>query len=460
MKILLVRPDIPPTAMGYARVAFLEPLALEILAASVPDHSVRILDLRLGAGPSLDEVLGEFAPDLVGATGYTTDVPRMWDICRQVKAHDRRIFTVVGGYHASLCPHDFDRDDVDAIVVGEGEVTFPQLVEAVANGRDVAAVAGLVVRRDGQQVRTAPRPLLPDLDASPFPARHLVADHRRDLRFHLWSAPYAVETVRGCSYRCTFCAVWRFHHEARFKSPPRVLAEVREATGDLVFFVDDNFLLNLDRAERICELIEAEGLQTRFFIQARADGIVRRPELIEKWASIGLSTVFVGFEKFRQEELAELDKRATVAANEEAARILKANGIHVIGAFIVDPTWDVPDFEAMIEHVRRLGVDFPQFTVLTPLPGTVLYDERRAEMTTHDYALFDLMHSLLPTRLPLPQFYEQMARLYRETITMSLSELKALVRAGRIPLHQRLSGGKEYHVANPQAYLRGHDHGE
>jgi len=419
MKVLLVQPEDPSSLVGFTRLARAEPLALEILAATIPDHEVTILDLRVD--PSLTETLESFAPDLVGVTGYTTNVPRMLSICREVKELDRTIFTVVGGHHASLCSEDFDCEDVDVIVVGEGEATFPELIEAVAEGSDYHRVAGIIYRQDGRQ-----------------------------------ASPYPVETARGCPYRCKFCSVWAFHRgKCRVKSPGRVLEELEGRLGDVVAFVDDNFLQSLSRAERIYELIKATRIKTRFWMQARSDSIVRRPDLIEKWAKIGLSTVLVGFEKFREEELTDLNKRSTVHTNEEAARIMNQNGVDIWGAFIVDPQWTKPDFDALIDYVRRLKISFPQFTVLTPLPGTEFFREKINELTTRNYELFDFLHSVLPTRLPTREFYENMAQLYAST-TMSLSELKGRVRAGRIQV-SALKRVKNLLVdlTNPQAYLSG-----
>jgi radical SAM superfamily enzyme YgiQ (UPF0313 family) len=453
MKVLLVQPEDPSSLVGFTRLACAEPLALEILAATIPDHEVKILDLRVD--PHLRETLQDFAPDLVGVTGYTTNVPRMLSICREVKELDPTICTVVGGHHASLCPEDFDCQDVDVIVVGEGEATFPELIEAVAEGYDYQRVAGIIYRRGGVQIRTPPRsPII--LDDSPFPARHLVDDYRGEYHFQFWTSPYPVETARGCPYRCKFCSVWAFHRgKCRVKSPQRVLKELEDIVGDVVAFVDDNFLQSLPRAERIYELIKAAGIRTRFWMQARSDSIVRRPDLIEKWAKIGLSTVLVGFEKFREEELTDLNKRNTVRTNEEAAHILNQNGVDIWGAFIVDPRWTKPDFDALIDYVRRLKISFPQFTVLTPLPGTEFFREKINELVTRNYELFDFLHSVLPTRLPTRDFYENMARLYANT-TMSLSELKERVRSGRIPV-SALKRVKNLLVdlTNPQAYLSG-----
>ena len=455
MKVLLVQPGESQGSVGFRKLARPEPLALEILAAALLDeHEVRIADLRVD--PDLKRALRDFQPDVVGVTGYTVDVPDMLWICQQVKEESPQITTVVGGYHATLCPQDFNCAWVDVIVAGEGEETLPELVRALERGEDLRAVPGLILRDDGGQVATGPRPLLTDLDTSPLPARELTAAYRDQYHFQFWPSHAAMETARGCPYRCKFCSVWVFHRKrCRFKSPERVLEELRTLTGDIICFVDDNFFQRLPRAERIADMIRSEGLKFKYWIQARSDSIVRRPDLVEKWASIGLSTVLVGFEKYREDELDDLNKRSSVHTNEEAARILRANGVDIWGAFIVDPQWGRPDFDALIEYVRRLKISFPQFTVLTPLPGTDFFREKFQELTTRNYELFDFLHSVLPTRLPIQEFYENMARLYAST-TMSLSDLKERIRTGRIQVAS-LRRVKDLlaEVTNPESYMRG-----
>jgi radical SAM superfamily enzyme YgiQ (UPF0313 family) len=454
MRVLLIQPPQSERVVGFSKFGCPEPLALEILAASLPNHEVKILDMRIDS--DLEGFVRRFGPEVVGVTGYTPHVPQMLAVCRQTKELDSTIVTVVGGYHATLCPEDFDTPDVDVIVVGEGERTLPEMIRVLEDEGDLAEVAGLVFRRDGEQIPTPSRQLLRNLDESPAPARHLTEEYRDHYFFQFWSSPAPVETARGCPHRCKFCSVWVFHRSrCRFKSPERVVGELERVRSEIAYFVDDNFLQNLRRAERICKLTKEAGVKLRYWMQVRSDSIVRRPELIERWARIGLSTVLVGFEKFREEELTDLRKRSSVKTNEEAARILRANGIDIWGAFIVDPTWSRSDFDDLIEYVRRLKISFPQFSVLTPLPGTEFFREKLGELTTRNYELFDFLHSVLPTRLPARQFYGEMARLYSST-TMSFSDLKQRIRSG----HIQVSGLRRIknllaEVTNPEAYLRG-----
>src|SRR5262249_43311523 len=152
-----------------------------------------------------------------------------------------------------------------------------------------------------------------------------------------------------------------------------------------------------------------------------------------------------------------MHKSNTVRVNNEAARILHENGVHIWGAFIVDPQWDVDDFSQLIDCVRALKVGFPQFTVMTPLPGTEIFPRQRELLTQRQHHLYDLAHPVVPTRLPLEKFYDQMARLYRES-TLSLSDVKRMIRSGQFPV-SALERARNVLQAmtDPAYYLAGHE---
>lgn len=454
MRILLVQPRGSASLVGFNRLARPEPLALEILASSLPNHDVRILDLRVEDAPdALQNELVAFQPRLVGVTGYTTDVPSALELLKSVKGTDPSIRTVVGGHHASLQPLDFDLPEADFVVIGEGEVTLPALVEALESGRDFRQVLGLIYREGMHQVYVGPRPPLRDLDTSPVPDREATRRYRDRYYLRFWQGAYTMESARGCPYRCNFCSVWRFYGgKCRLKKASTVVDQIAAIHGEFVAFVDDNFLQNLPRADTIFQRVKTLGLKKHFWMQARSDSIVKRPDLIEKWASIGLTTVLMGLEAFRDEDLAKVNKSNSVATNEKAVQILHANNVDIWGAFLVDPQWQRPDFDALIAYVRKLKITFPQFTVLTPLPGTELFRERVHELITSNFANFDFLHSVLPTRMPLDEFYENMARLYAST-TLSLSDLRQKIRLGNIPTSQLHSiRGLMAELTNPKAY--------
>ena len=455
MRILLIQPDSNKTAIGFKRLARPEPLALETVAGTVPQHEVRILDMR--ADPDLVGALTEFQPDLVGTTGFTAEVPHAQEICRTAKATLPGVRVVVGGHHASMSMAEFDTPDVDYVVIGEAEHSFPHLVETIETGEHPSNVPGIAYRENDQLVHTPPSVPLKDLDQVPWPRRDLVETYRPGYFFRFWDNVYTIETTRGCPYKCKFCSVWRFFGgKVRFKSPERVVAEVEALPSDCDYFciVDDNFLASMPRTHKIVDLMEERNIHKKFWIQGRADAMVRDPGGMEKLAKAGLSTVLMGLEAYREEELDQFNKGkdASIAVNDRAIEIMHANGIDIWGAFLIDPDWEERDFEGLIEYVKKKRIQFLQFTILTPLPGTQLYEDKK-HLIKAGWEKFDFFHSVLPTKLPPERFYEQMANLYKETV-MSFSQLKEMIRQGRIP-RKGLQRAKDMlaQVSDPSSYL-------
>lgn len=419
MRVLLIQPR-QNQGIGLESLDLIEPLGLEMIAAALQDgHEVALLDLRLRPD-ALPATLADFRPHVVGISStFTVKLYQTLQIAEAAKAAHPQTFTVVGGHHPSLYPSDFQHPAVDAIVVGEGEVTMRELVDCLAAGGDPSRVPGLVLNRPEGQYFTGQRALVPHLDALPQPQRALTQPFRP--YYHLFTEwPIAaVETTRGCPYRCSFCAVWRFYQgRVRFKSPRRVVEELESIAEPKVFFTDDNFLASVRRSQELARLIRERGIRKQYYIQARSDVIVRHPELIAAWREVGLDGVFIGFEKPDQTGLDAVNKNNSVENNERALAILRQHGIEPDVSFIVDPDYDHADFAALRRYVRRLKLRLPFFTVLTPLPGTAFFDTVKDQLVTRNYERFDVLHAVLPTRLPLNEFYAELARLYREAYPM------------------------------------------
>ncbi|MCY2954154.1 MAG: radical SAM protein [Planctomycetota bacterium] len=431
MRILLVQPEYLTAGIGFRLAALPEPLHLEMVAALVPEHTLRILDLRLE--DNLQGTLAEFRPDIVAVTALTPEVYAAQAVVRHVKAFSPEIFTVVGGHHASLQPDDFLIPEVDAVAIGEAEMVFPGLIRNVLAKTAPTDVPNLIWQdRNGQFIRNHTADAAANMDTFPFPRRDLTAAYRDRYSFIFHRPDTSVTTARGCPYRCNFCSVWKFHNgRTRMMSPRRVLAELTTIRTRHVTFVDDNFLLDHRREDSLADLIKAEGLGMQFSMECRTDSIARHPHLVRKWVDIGLVGVLLGLEGASDQMLNRVNKQNTAKINDRAIEILQELDVMIWGAFIVDPDWTEDDFKRLRDYVSQKKIAFTQFTILTPLPGTDLYRDRFHDLLTHDYSCFDTMHSVLPTRLPREVFYQQFANLYRQT---DLSPYYDLVKAGRMTI--------------------------
>jgi len=411
-RVLLVDPPINKITIGAGMVSLNEPLALEVLASVLHDFEVKILDMRID--PDLSTVLKDFNPDIVGITCFTTSVYTVKDIIKTVKLFDDKILTVVGGHHPTLVPEDFNDEFTDIIVLGEGQFTFRELLESHINHGNHKKIKGLAIPENGRLFYTGERNLISNLDDSPLPDRKLTKKYRDKYFRGNWRPVASIMTSRGCPFRCNFCSVWKEERgKYRVHSPERVVEELSNIDEKYVSISDDNFFHDINRAEEVYKLIKSKGIKKIYKLIGRSDTIVKKPDLVEKWAEIGMKSVIIGFESFRDEELVSINKHCSVNQNNEAINILIKNNITVSGHFIVNPNYSEEDFKALGDYVEEMKIDEPVFCILTPLPGTVLYEEKKNILTTNNYELFDLIHAVLPTRLSINDFYRQYAELYK-----------------------------------------------
>ena len=401
-----------------------------MIAAYAPDNEIRILDLRIE--DNLAEVLADFSPELVGTTALTPEVYAACKVMQTTKEICPNAFTVIGGHHATLIPQDFFLPQVDAVALGEGEIVFKGLVDALGKGRDLSSVPNLIWRKNGSFVSNKPAETKVNLETLPLPRHDLVKQYRNEY-FMLFDKPdTSVTTGRGCPFKCNFCSVWKFYGgKVRQTSAERVVKEILAVESDHITFVDDNFLLNHVRENKIVDLLKAHDVKKRYSMQCRTDSIVRHPELVAKWAERGLYGVLLGLEGASNSMLDKVDKKNTITANDEAIRILHDQGLIIWGAFIVDPDWEEDDFKRLREYVNEKQITHTQFTVLTPLPGTVLHEKWRDKLLTDDYRCFDTLHSVVPTRMKREDFYRCFAGLYQQT---DIGPYWELLRQGKLSI--------------------------
>ncbi|HUI31690.1 MAG TPA: cobalamin-dependent protein [Candidatus Acidoferrales bacterium] len=414
MRVLLIQPG--KREKFAAPFGYVEPLGLESVAGAITDIcDLDFIDLRFSTLEDLKRIVESERVDACGITSsFTMDYNQAIKAAEIVKQVDSRVFVFVGGHHPSLMPDDFNLPSIDAIVMGEGEATTRELIEVVNSGSDLAKVTGLAFRRHGKQLLTPPRALIHDLDSLPYHDSSIVEDFRRRYRLFVEKSVTSLETIRGCQFQCNFCSVWKFYRgKVRMKSPERVINEIKSVKSDNVFFVDDNFFASPRRADRIADAIKREGIMKRYLIQARSDAIALHPGLIDKWAGIGLRSAFLGFEKVSQCGLDAVEKHNSVQSNEKALEILRDHGIEPVVSFIADPEFQGDEFLLLRNYVKKLSLKLPFFTMLTPLPGTELFDSVREDLMRSDYDFFDLMHPVLPTRLPTKEFIRQFCMLYK-----------------------------------------------
>ncbi len=448
MKILLVNPPKSPQSIAPDDM---EPLALEVLAATLPQHEVRILDLRFEPAIELFRCLESFQPRLVGVSvNNTIHVRAGRQVLRRIRAALPSANLVVGGHHPTLVPHDFYSPETDAVFRGWAEKSFPEYVRALEAG-EACGGPGVIVLRGGRPVNGSSGLGPAEAADLPLPRRDLTQRYRRRYRDELGRRTYLVNTARGCPHRCTFCACWKAAGGRVLVRPAEDVARELAALprGPVrVFFADDHTFSDARRAEELCRRIVSEGAGRRYAGYARADTVVRHPRLFESWRAAGLRDLTIGVEAARDSQLARLAKGTDTRVNEEAIRILHRLDIVPFAHLLVDPDFTEEDFDALGDFVARMNLSHPFFVVLTPLPGTILFEEKGAEIRL-PYEYYDFVHAIVPTRLAPERFFARFLRLYYESFSLRRNLRQRLQRLGLLPA----PGGRREELPRPVSLL-------
>lgn len=430
MKILLVRPRPHPESIGLASFMICEPLELEYAGAALEaaGHRVVIADMILERR-SLPAILGETLPDLVGFTAYITHVGVVKEYARVVKRALPTCRTMVGGVHAEVVPEDFEDPAIDFILHADALRAAVSLAAQLASPAATLrrAVAGVW---DGPGKGYAQVPELPPCR----PAREMTSRYRDryDYLFHSHCA--LLKTSIGCAYDCEFCFCAAAARQRLIERPlPEVVAELRTIPERNIFIVDDNFLFRPERVLEFCRLLEEAGERRRFILFGRADFLAAHPQVVRRFAALGLHAVFVGLESFRDEDLAQMGKRSSVGENERAVRVLADAGVECYCGIIVGPDWEAADFALLSRRLIALGRPLVNIQPLTPLPGTPLFCRLgdRVTLPRERYELWDLAHlALAPTRMGTRRYYAEILRAYYRTTTSLTSHRRVWRRYG------------------------------
>ncbi|MHA2281703.1 MAG: B12-binding domain-containing radical SAM protein [Promethearchaeota archaeon] len=425
MRILLVVPQIVEDV--WQHISILEPLGLESIAAHCYDHEIKIIDLRIET--NLRHEIVSFQPDIIGFHSHSTEVARILAHAETVKKVSPEIFTMVGGHHATMLPNEFNSAYLDLIVIGEGEITFRKIVECIEKGQDFRDLEGIAYRDEHGILRVnKKKPLISNLDDVQIPKRDLVQKYLK-YYFYLEEKPIAlVSTSRGCPYQCIFCSVWKFNDgEYRCMSPERVIRELETIAIKNIYFVDDNFLHDVKRAEKLYEAIKYSGINKKYRLVTRSDVIAENPALIEKWKEIGLNNAQIAFEYIQNKRLNDIKKNNCINDSETATEILRKNGIKITANFIINPDFEESDFDELNEYIEKMEIDYPLLSILTPLPGTTLYKKVFQELITHNYGLYNFLHAVTPTKLPREQFYRRFAQIQKNAWLLTMKRGRSLV---------------------------------
>lgn len=384
MKVLLIQPN-------YDAHVIHPPLGLGYLASFIREkgHVVKIFDGTLkNAGPSdFENEVKLFNPEVVGVSVLSRGYEKVREIIKLVRKVNKRAIVVIGGTQLTAAPKEVLSDLKGNFgVIGEGEITFSELLAFLnKEGGDIKKVEGIVFRdKSGHQVITAPRKLIENLDSLPFPAWDLMPPSQYRIVPILEPAqafPVApIMTSRGCPFNCSFCAsniTWG--KRIRFRSPENVMREIillKEQFGvKELHFADDNFTMDIKRAEKICALMISSKINLPWQCPngVRIDRLTQG--LLDKMKKAGCYSVGLGIESGSQKILNKAEKNLDLKIVPEVLKRLKNSNIESYGFFILGLPGETKDtIRETINFALTNNFDRAWFNIFTPYPGSKVFN--------------------------------------------------------------------------------------
>ena len=347
--------------------------------------------------------------DLVGISTLTPTSREAYRIAAYLR--DNKIPVVIGGIHATFLP-DEAMQYADYVIRGEADFTFPALVDCLHKGTSPHAIQGLSYRKGEEIIHNPNVSEWVDVNELPIP----------DLSLFSMGGPnrgaVPVMTSRGCPFNCTFCSVTpMFGRGYRYRSTENVLKELSLYEGRHIFFCDDNFAADRRRSMELLQgmidrKIKLKGWGAQLRVEASRDD-----ELMSLMRRTGGNIVYLGLESINEDTLKAYNKKQSVEDIANAIRRYHAYGMRVHGMFVLGGDDDtVETIRETVDFALRLRIDTVQFLMLTPLPGTPLFEKLEAEgrLLTRDWELYDGHHAVFqPARMTAEQLQQETVRAFQ-----------------------------------------------
>lgn len=403
MKILLTNPikiiQGTPTSFGL-----IQPIHLMYLASYLErqGHIVKIFDTVVEKSvKKYIRTLNIFKPDVVGIGAVSNTIYSAWDTAELVKKHTNAT-VVMGGDHVSFLPGEtfFCCPFVDYVVRGEGEITFADLLDYLQGKKELEKIRGISYRKEGKVFHNPNRPCIENLDELPRPAWHLV-DMYKYVQMVGKSGLFV--SSRGCSRGCSFCIScrklglnWRPRSAESVVEEMMLLAETYPNLDNLVA-IDDNFMEEIERVEKICDLLIKNNFNKPWICQGRADTILEGGErLTRKMKKAGCLAIQIGIESPFKDRLKAVNKGINKNDALKAIKIVQSADIFVRGTFLFGFEYETKEkMWQTLKFAMGTGVETVQLAIITPFVGSPFFEKMKHKLNTHDWRRFTVAHQLI-----------------------------------------------------------------
>jgi len=408
MEVLLVNP--PDIKSKYKDVLGLTapPLGLAYIGAVLEENDVKVTILD---APALDmdcqgyqRELANKHVDLLGVQTTTPTIKQALTVGKITKELYPECMVTMGGYHATFMPEQVlrENDFVDVVVRNEGEFATLELVDAIENEKPLRNIDGINYRDGDRLVQTPKRRPIEDLDALPFPARHLLPMSE----YMLFGRKQVLATMicsRGCPMGCSFCASSAMHgRRVRFRSPENAVREMEQVVDEykvrMVGFMDDTFTLFPKWVHSFCTGIISRGIDVVWGCTARVDRFNK--ELLSQMWKAGCRTLLFGVESGNQTILDNVQKGTKVGQAKRAFKTAKDIGMHTIASMTLGmPGENKTTIDETIGFAKQVNPDYALFSLATPYPGTKFYElaSKMGLIRIKDWTHFTLLTPVIET---------------------------------------------------------------
>jgi anaerobic magnesium-protoporphyrin IX monomethyl ester cyclase len=362
-------------------------------------------------------------PDFVGVTAITATINDAIEVLKIARQELQEVTTMLGGVHPTFCYDEILSNDgryVDYCVLGEGELTAPELLDAHRTGRDLSTVPGIAFVRDGKVIRTEPRTFIADLD-SLHPAWHLVDWSDYPLYFIDNSTVAIVSSSRGCTHSCVFCSQHKFWQGSyRQRDPHSFVAEIEHLAtkyGINVFFIADEYpTYSRTRWEKILDLFIAKNLGVHILLETCVEGILRDRDIIDRYRRAGILFIYVGVEATSDKRLQEFKKETGFEDSRQALKLIQDAGMIVESSLILGTPSETPEsIRQTLQLAHEYNADFMHFLLLAPWPYADMYEDLKPYIEVTDYSKYNLVEPVIkPTAMTRDQLMREVLKCYKE----------------------------------------------
>lgn len=399
MKILLISPP-QKNIYGKGVDSPYPPLGLLSIAAVLKEkkHEIKFVDM---SAENIDidqliQIVKKFGPDLIGFTAVTPTFEAALEIIKKVKK-DFDVKIVLGGIHATIMKDKIMvHNEIDFSVIGEGEITILELVNALISGNNnFSDIKGLYSRRGKDVLWGGVRELIKNLDELPFPAMDLINDINKYTPPNITRSPVLpIMTSRGCPFSCSFCCSEQlFGHFFRARTVESIISEIdfyiKKYNVREIHILDDLFLVNKKRVLDFCEKVLENKYDISFSFAngVRVDMI--DDDILSNLKKIGLRNIGFGIESGNQKVLDRVNKRLTLEQIRKGVKLCKKYNFETWGFFIIGLPGDTEEtVRETIDFAIELDPDYAKFLILKPYPGSKVYYELSEQnyILSHDYS--------------------------------------------------------------------------